>query len=122
MQRRSPALMMLLELIAMLLVFSLCTAVALRMFSQARGMTAYSRHLGAAVDIAQVMAESYRAGGDAEQTAMEYSSEWENDRYRIEYVYGGESYTVYLKPLESEVQISVCYDGSSIYEITVGAV
>lgn len=122
MLKRSPALMMLLELAAMLLVFSLCAAVTIRMLSEARNMTAQSLRIGAAADIAQTAAECYRSDGDAESAARELSAVWDTDGYRAELERDGELFTVYLHPQEAELRISVWFDGENLYEITVGAI
>ena len=122
MRKRSAALMMLLELAAMLLVFSLCSAVTIRLFSAAHTMTARSLRIGAAADLAQTAAECYRWDGDAEHAARELAAVWDADGYRAELVRDGEVFTVYLYPQEGKLRISVWVDGENLYEITVGAI
>lgn len=121
MLKRSPSLMMLLELAAMLLVFSLCAAVTVRVFYEARVMTLKSYRIGAAADIAQIAAESFRADGDIENVVNKLSAVRETERYTAEYVWNQEIYTVYLYPRNHELDISVCFDGVGLYELTVGA-
>ena len=122
MHKRSSALLLLIELVAMLLVFALCTAIALRMFTEARSMAQASRRLGIAVDVAQEVAEIYRLNGDAERAASALSAVWHNDRYQAEYTCDTEQFTVYLYPLEKQLRILVFVADTSIYEILVGAI
>lgn len=122
MLKRSPALMMLLELAAMLLVFSLCAAVTVRLFFEARTMMVQSRRIGAAVEIAQIAAECYRLDGNAEDAAYEISAVWDADGYLAVVNRDGEAFTVHLQPRGDELQISVWFQAENLYEITVASI
>ena len=70
MKTRSKTPLFLMELIIMLLVFSVSAAVCLQVFSGARKISEESRKLDAAVMQAQTIAECWKAShGDLEETA-----------------------------------------------------
>ena len=70
MKTRSKTPLFLMELIIMLLVFSISAAVCLQVFSGAKKISEESRKLDAAVMQAQTIAECWKAShGDLEETA-----------------------------------------------------
>ena len=70
MKTRSKTPLFLMELIIMLLVFSISAAVCLQVFSGAKKISEESRKLDAAVMQAQTIAEYWKAShGDLEETA-----------------------------------------------------
>ena len=70
MRTRSKTPLFLMELIIMLLVFSISAAVCLQVFSGAKKISEESRKLDAAVMKAQTIAECWKAShGDLEETA-----------------------------------------------------
>ena len=70
MKTRSKTPLFLMELVIMLLVFSLCSAVCLQVFSGSKKISEESRKLDSAVMQAQTIAECWKAShGDLEESA-----------------------------------------------------
>ena len=70
MKTRSKTPLFLMELVIMLLVFSLCSAVCLQVFSGSKKISEESRKLDAAVIQAQTISENWKAShGNLEKTA-----------------------------------------------------
>ncbi len=76
MSERSRLPVLLTELVLMLLVLALCSAVCLSIFASSRDMAAESGRLGSAAAWAQSAAEAYKAeGGDLAKTAERLDGE-----------------------------------------------
>jgi len=127
----------LIELIAMILLFSVCAAICMSIFGSAKRLSDYSRNLSNAAFVAQSAAECFKATGSLNETAdilngelndgkviAFYNKYWknietmENSQFYLDI--SGESETsppdtVDIKVLESE-------NGEEIFSIKVKAV
>lgn len=73
---RSKSSLFLMELIIVLMFFSLCAATCMQIFANAKVKTDYSRDLTNAAFVAESVAEVYKAvGGDLEATASKCDGE-----------------------------------------------
>lgn len=80
MMQRSKMTTLLLELTLMLLVFSLCSGICLRVFASAREMSASSAKLSWAASWAQSAAQAYKASGGDAKSAAAFLGAGETDR------------------------------------------
>lgn len=84
MRTHSKTPLFLMELIIMLLVFSVSAAICLQVFAGARRISDESHRLDIAVMQAQTAAECWKAAhGDLEDTAEKMGAEPENNGFRI---------------------------------------
>ncbi len=86
MRTPSKTPLFLMEIVIMLLVFSLSAAVCLQIFVGARGISEESRRLDRAVLEAQTAAEYWKAtGGDLDETAALMHTQAGNDGFSVFY-------------------------------------
>ena len=84
MRTHSKTPLFLMELLIMLLVFSISAAICLQVFAGARRISDESRKLDMAVMQAQVAAECWKATcGDLDETADYFGVKAENDRFSV---------------------------------------
>lgn len=132
---RANSSIFLIELAIVILIFSLCAAITMRVFAGAHQMTRESEALGRGVIAAQSLAECYKAAsGDPAQTAALSGGAQDGNTVRV--YYGGDwsrvqadaAYVVTLFKDGGYAEISVAPvlpdggAGETIYTITVKAV
>ncbi len=84
MRTHSKTPLFLIELIIMLLVFSISAAICLQVFAGARRIADESRRLDTAVMMAQTAAETWKAThGDLEETAERMQVQAEEDSFSV---------------------------------------
>ena len=132
---RANSSIFLIELVIVILIFSLCAAITMRVFAGAHQMTRESEALSRGVIAAQSAAECYKAAsGDTERTAMLAGGVQDGDTVRIYYgsdwsrVQENAAYVVTLVKDSGYAEICVAPllsdggTGQTIYAITVKAV
>lgn len=132
---RANSSVFLIELAIVILIFSLCAAITMRVFASAHQLTRESEALSRGVIAAQTVAECYKAAsGDLVQTAalsggvqdsntvsIYYGGDWirvqENGAYVVTLVKNGGYAEISVLPVLSDGGT-----GQSLYSITVKAV
>ncbi|MEA4815620.1 MAG: hypothetical protein VB120_02030 [Lachnospiraceae bacterium] len=127
----------LIELIAMILLFALCSAVCMRIFSSAKTLSDDSRALSNSSLVAQSAAECFKATGSLDETAdiMEgelkdgrvlvfYDKDWqntenlENARFYLDI----SSASKLIDPEAVDIKVLECGSSEEIFSIKVKAV
>lgn len=108
---RSKAFLSLMELLVMILVFALASALCMQVFAYAQGISLETARRDEAVVLAQNGAELLKAGTAADE---------------IEAILSGEAYTVQIRELSQEIpglarsEVTVSYEDEVLFSLTVG--
>jgi hypothetical protein len=127
MKAHSKSMSLLLEIVAMLLIFSLCAAVSLKIFANAREMSHKADTLSGAAMWAQSAAEVYKSkNGDLNEVADVLGGSidggkvqlWLSDNWET----GGSSYLLSLTGSSDSAVVSVTENEDVLFELEVETV
>lgn len=124
---KSKTPLFLTEALIMLLVFSLVSAVCMRLFAAAREECRESRDLTRAASWAAAVADCYQScGGALERTCGLLEAQEKDGRLELgfdrSWEPGGEEYLLTLTPLQERAEISVSRGGEVLFTLETKAV